>query len=187
MSGTTVPKKRNVGLENLEPAMARSAIEMLDIYPDIEVDQVLKDIFDRITKRVETQKPLEVLDRYDQVFEMEMEGWCYGITNYPGEVSSKLIHYIIREIADVFRAALEHNVIFDIIDLSTRISRAAKYLVDEREIAFSILANFPNPITLSEDAQFALGQVVDQVEKSYGGALVRLERKWANERKNMKL
>lgn len=127
---------------------------------------------------------VDVIDRYDEIFDVEVEGWCYGITNYPGEVFPGLIHRIIKELADTFRAAIEHNVIFDVLDVSLRISRAAKYLIDEREICFSILAQLPNPSTLeSEDAQFVLAQIIDQAEQAYGGAVDRLEKKWSLERK----
>lgn len=124
---------------------------------------------------------VDVIDRYDEVFEVEVDGWCYGITNYPGEVFPGLVHRIIQELADSFRAAIEHNVIFDILDVSLKFSRAAKYLVDEREICFSILAQLPNPKSLNEDAQFVLAQVIDQAEQAYGGAVERLEKKWALE------
>ena len=180
-----IPRRRKTGLEDIESSMARDAMDTVTIYTDVEVNQTVKDIQDRIQKNEGVQQKLGVIDNYDEVFELEMEGWCYGITNYPGEVSSKLVHHIIKSIADIFKLALEHHVIFDIIDLSTRISRAAKYLVDEREIAFSILANFPNPLYLTETAQYAMGKIIEQVEKAYGGALVRLERKWSVERKNM--
>ena len=126
---------------------------------------------------------LKVKDRYDEVFEIEIDGWCYGITNFPGEVSSGLVHRVIRELTDVFRAAVEHNYVFNLLNVADRISKAAKYLIDEREITFSILAQLPNPVTINEDQQFILAQIVDQAEQAYGGAIERLEKKWAWETK----
>ena len=49
---------------------------------------------------------LEVINRYDEVFQIEMDGWCFGITNYPGEVSAQVVHRIIRELASSFQAAM---------------------------------------------------------------------------------
>jgi hypothetical protein len=126
---------------------------------------------------------IKVKDRYDEVFEIEIDGWCYGITNFPGEVSSGLVHRVIRELTDVFRAAIEHNYVFNILNIADRISKAAKYLIDEREITFSILAQLPNPVTINEDQQFVLAQIIDQAEQAYGGAIERLEKKWAWETK----
>ena len=126
---------------------------------------------------------LTVKDRFDEIFEIEIDGWCYGVTNFPGEVSSGLIHRVIRELTDVFLASIEHNYVFNILAVAERISKAAKFLIDEREITFSILAQLPNPVLLTEDQQFILAQIVDQAEQAYGGAVERLERKWAWETK----
>lgn len=124
----------------------------------------------------------EPKDRYDEVFQVEVEGWCYGITNYPGEVFPGLVHRIIKELAPSFRAAVEHHVVFDLLDISLKFSRAAKYLVDEREICFSILGQMPHPSSLDPDAQYVMAQIIDQAEQAYGGALERLEKLWAIEK-----
>ena len=126
---------------------------------------------------------IKVKDRYDEVFEIEIDGWCYGVSNFPGEVSSGLVHRVIRELTDIFRAAIEHYYVFNLLSVSERISKAAKYLIDEREITFSILAQLPNPVTINEDQKFVLAQIIDQAEQAYGGAIERLEKKWAWEAK----
>jgi hypothetical protein len=128
---------------------------------------------------------MQVSDRYDEVFEIEIDGWCYGLTNFPGEVSSGLVHRVVNELTDVFLAAIEHNYVFNILSVAERVSKAAKYLIDEREITFSILAQLPNPTTLNEDQKFVLAQIVDQAEQAYGGALERLEKKWSWEMKKV--
>lgn len=125
---------------------------------------------------------MEIIDRFDEIFAIEIEGWCYGIQNYPGEIFSGLIHAMVKELRPSLQAAIEHNVLFDILAISKKFSRAAKYLVHEKEIAFSILAQLPNPSDLDEDRQFIMAQIIDQVEQAYGGALDRLQRKWSYER-----
>ena len=52
-------------------------------------------------------------------------------------------------------------------------------MVHEKEIAFSMLAQLPHPKDLSEDERFTLGQIIDAVEREHGGAISRLEKKWA--------
>ena len=126
-----------------------------------------------------------VKDRFNEVFDIEMDGWCYGIEKYPGEIFPGLVHAVIRELTPSFKAAFEHRYTFDVIGLSRKISKAAKYLVHEKEITFSILAQFPHPATLSEEGQFAMGNIIDRVEQEYGGALERLERKWNFEKKKL--
>jgi hypothetical protein len=120
----------------------------------------------------------KVKNRFDEIFEVEIDGWCYGITHYPGEIHGALVHRVIKELSAAFKEAIEHNYVFNILDLSTRLSRAAKYLVPEKEIAFSILYVIPSPVEFSEDGQFVIAQLVDQVEQAYGGALEKVQKKW---------
>ena len=120
---------------------------------------------------------------FEEIFKVEIDGWCYGIANYPGEVFPGLVHRVVKELAPSFKAAIDHGVVFDILDISLKLSRAAKYLVDEREICFSILAQLPNPASLNEEGQFTLAQIIDQAEQAHGGALERLEKKWKLEKK----
>ena len=120
----------------------------------------------------------EVKNRYDEVFKIEIEGWCFGIENYPGEITASILHRIIRELAISFEAAIQHNVVFDLLEISSQFSKAAKYLVHEREIAFSILGQLPNPSLLDEERQYVLGAILSPVEDAYGGALERFNKKW---------
>jgi hypothetical protein len=119
-----------------------------------------------------------VKNRYDEVFQIEIDGWCFGITNYPGEVSPQIVHRIIRELASGFQSAIEHNVVFDINDLAARFSKAARYLIHEKELAFAIIAQLPNPATLLEEQQCVLGLVIDKVEQVYPGALESFYKRW---------
>ena len=130
---------------------------------------------------------LEVRDKFDEIFSIEIDGWCYGILNYPGEIFPGLIHAVIRKLRGSFRAAVDHNLVFDLLLVSKKMSQSAKYLVHEKEIAFSILAQLPHPHELDEDGQFVLAQIVDQVEQEYGGAIERLQRKWLQDRDDRKV
>lgn len=119
-----------------------------------------------------------IKDRYDEVFEIEIDGWCFGLTNYPGEVSAPIVHRIIRELATSFTAAIEHNVVFNVLELAAKFSEAARYLIHEQEIALAIVAQLPNPATLLEEQQCVLGLVIDQVEQAYPGALESFYKRW---------
>ncbi|MCB0310108.1 MAG: hypothetical protein KDD42_02660 [Bdellovibrionales bacterium] len=125
----------------------------------------------------------QVKDGYDEIFAIEMDGWCYGIQNYPGEIFPGLIHAVVKEISPGFRMALQHHYAFNVMELSSKLSKAAKFLVHEKEIAFSIMAQLPNPSELNEDEQFILAQVIDPVEVAYGGVIERLQRKWNFEKR----
>jgi hypothetical protein len=119
-----------------------------------------------------------VINRYDEVFKIEMDGWCFGIANYPGEVSPSVLHRIIREFSASFQAAIEHNVAFNIIDIADQMSQSARRLIHPKEIALAMVAQLPNPAVLSEDQQCVLGQIIDTVDKSQPGALDSFYRRW---------
>lgn len=126
---------------------------------------------------------LPIKDRYDEVFEIEINGWLFGLANYPGEISPQVIHRIIRELATSFHLAIEHNVVFNLLQIANRFSEAARFLVHEQEIAMAIVAQLPNPATLEEDQQLVLGLVIDQVEQAYPGALASFYNRWKIGRK----
>jgi hypothetical protein len=130
---------------------------------------------------------LKAKNRFDEIFEIEVDGWCYGVQNFPGEIFPGLVHAVIKELRPSFKAAIEHDHVFNLIEISRKFSKAAKYLVHEKEIAFSILAQLPTPFELTEDGQFILAQLIDQVEQTHGGALERLRRKWEHEASKRKL
>jgi hypothetical protein len=119
-----------------------------------------------------------IKDRYDEVFEIEIDGWVFGLTNYPGEISPQIIHRIIRELATSFHLAVEHNVVFNPLQVAKKFSDASRSLVHEQEIAMAILAQLPNPAVLNEEGQCILGLVVDQVEQAYPGALDSFYDRW---------
>ncbi|NDC37103.1 MAG: hypothetical protein EBZ48_03515 [Proteobacteria bacterium] len=121
---------------------------------------------------------IPVRENYDAVFRAELSAYTSGLENYPGEVFPELVFRFVRELEESFVRAIEQHVAFDVIALSKQIARAGKYLVHEKDIAFCILSVLPPPTKFTEDAQFVLGQIVDQVEQTYGGALDRLAKKW---------
>lgn len=119
-----------------------------------------------------------VKDRYDEVFDIEIDGWVFGLTNYPGEVSPPVLHRIIRELGSSFLMAVEHNVVFNVLEVAAKFSDATKNLVHEQEIAMAIVAQLPNPALLLEEQQCVLGLVIDQVEQAYPGALTSFYNRW---------
>jgi hypothetical protein len=119
-----------------------------------------------------------VKDRYDEVFDIEIDGWVFGLTNYPGEVSPPVLHRIIRELASSFHMAVEHNVVFNVLEVAAKFSDATKNLVHEQEIAMAVVAQLPNPALLLEEQQCVLGLIIDQVEQAYPGALTSFYNRW---------
>lgn len=120
-----------------------------------------------------------IKNRYDEVFAIEMDGWCFGLANYPGEISAQVIHRIIRELSTSFQAAIEHHVVFNILELANKFSAAARHLVHDRELSFAILAQLPNPNMLQDDIQReVLEHIIDNVEQVYEGAREAFYKRW---------
>ena len=119
-----------------------------------------------------------VKDRYDEVLAIEIDGWCFGLANYPGEISPQVVHRIIRELATSFQAAIEHNVVINILEIAEKLVEAARFTMKPEEIASAIVAQLPNPATLMEEQQCVLGLVIDQVEQAYPGALTTFYERW---------
>ena len=111
-------------------------------------------------------------------FEIELDCWLYGVSNYPGEMHKGLIHSVLREMLILWQDAISSCYPFSITEVAHKFSKAAKYVIGEQEIAFCILALLPHPTQLSEEQQFTLGMIIDQVENSYGGAIERMEKRW---------
>ena len=120
----------------------------------------------------------KVKARYDEVFSTELEGWCYGLTNYPGEIFTGLVHRLVAELQPLFIDAIRNHLVFNLSETARKISKAAKYLVPEKEIAFSILAQIPDPRLFDEDCQYIIAMLMDQAEQSYGGVIDRMQRRW---------
>jgi hypothetical protein len=112
-------------------------------------------------------KALNADGQWDSV----VERWCFGLAQYPGEINTRLVHFAVREMRGDLQEAIEACCVIDVLDTALQLSRAAKYLVDEREIAYQILQTLPDPTALNEEQQFTLCQIVDQVENAYGDAI----------------
>jgi hypothetical protein len=123
--------------------------------------------------------------RYQEVFAVEIEGWCYGISQYPGEIFPALIFSIIKELAPSFHQAIVCGVEVDVLDIAMKLSRAAKYLVDEQEIGMRVFLLLPNLAELPVHSQNVLEKIIQKVDTTYPGAASLLEEKWAQSQKGI--
>lgn len=120
--------------------------------------------------------------RYDEIFEIEVDGWCYAIARFEGEISPSIVHRLLKEFAPSLQRSVECHYAFDPLAVARRISKSAKYLISEKEVLFCLLTHLPRPDGLNEEAQYVLAMIVDQAERVYAGVLPRLEKKWKGER-----
>lgn len=122
-------------------------------------------------------------DSYPQIFALEIESWCHGLSQFKHELTPALVHRVIEELSPIFRSAIEHSYVFDLQDTVTKIHESIDGIVDLLELSMSILCCCPPPYSLDEENQFTLAQIMDQAEKSYGGVLESFERRWRKERR----
>ncbi len=120
---------------------------------------------------------------YEEVFNVEIDGWCYGIENYPGEIYPNLVHLVVREMKPLFIGALERGVVFDLVDISIKVSKSAKNLVHDQEILFSILVQLPVPSALPEEAQYTFAQILDKADQKHEGLISKMEARWESLKK----
>ena len=114
-----------------------------------------------------------------EIFWIVIDGWAYGIKQYPGEIYPELVYGVVKEIGNDIKLAIKYNVVVDVLLIAEKFNASAKYLVPEKELAFNILAQFPSPAELkTEDQLYTLAQSIDGVEKMFPGAIARLEKKW---------
>jgi hypothetical protein len=119
---------------------------------------------------------------YERVFPLELQSWYQAVTDFGGEVNEDFVYDVLELLYPSFKKALSLGMVFDVLEISLKLTKAAKYLVDERLIAFKILNSLPHPSKLSEDEQYALAQIIEIAEKQYKGTLAYMERKWQQEK-----
>lgn len=121
-------------------------------------------------------------NKFEEAFEVDISGWCYGLKHYPGEMHGALVHGIIREMSPIFYESICNNYAFDLVKVAQRICQACKYLIAEVEVVYSILAKIPSPRYFkNEDQMFTIATILDGVEKKYPGVITRMESRWAHQ------
>ena len=121
---------------------------------------------------------IPVRDQYDVVFKHEIDSYAEGLEHYPGEIFPELVFRVVRDLEESFVAAINHNYAFDILAVGRQLARSAKFLVHEKDLIFCILSVLPPPSSFNEEGQYILGQIIDVVERTHGGAMERLNKKW---------
>lgn len=115
---------------------------------------------------------------YKEILKIELEGWCYGIANYPGEMHSNLIHRIIEELRPTFYRAMNEKVEIDFLKLASKLAQASKYCVDEKELVVSMLGHLPNPSNLDDESAEYVRSAIDKVKKTFPDIEEILRLKW---------
>lgn len=127
------------------------------------------------------------LGTYTQdIFDLEIQAWCYGLKNFPGEIYTDLVAAVLDEVAPCFREALKSNLKINVVDIAEQFVEASHYIVDHYTITKLICQKFPNPNELSEDMDelYAIANILDEIEGQYVGFHTVMENFWSNPSKD---
>lgn len=117
---------------------------------------------------------------YDKsTFDIEIESWCYGLRNYPGEIYTELISALFDEIAPCFHEMIKANQPFNVLEVAEKFVEASHYIIDHYTITKLICQKFPNPNNINDmDMLYTIAQILDTIEKQYVGFQEVMERYW---------
>lgn len=122
---------------------------------------------------------------FEEIFEIELKCWCFGISNSNEKLDQKLLHRILKEFSNIFRESIENLYEFDLIQTSKRLIVAGNCDIPEREVVFHILSYLPTPCELTKEQNEVLNNIVTKVENIYGGAFERLAKKWNSSKRKL--
>lgn len=116
------------------------------------------------------------------IFDLEIQAWCYGLKNYPGEIYTDLVAAVLDEVAPCFKEALKSKLQISVIDIADKFVEASHYIVDHYTITKLICQKFPNPNDLADDMDelYLIANILDEIEGRYVGFHTVMENYWAN-------
>ncbi len=114
---------------------------------------------------------------FKREFDLEIESWCYGLTRLSETPLPKVVFCVVRELRPMLARALASGYVFNIQSVADRIAIAARGSVEQKAIAFALLAILPEPGTLPLEQKRLFATIVAQVEASHGGAVDRVRQR----------
>ncbi|MGI6680780.1 MAG: hypothetical protein ACOX3T_04775 [Bdellovibrionota bacterium] len=125
------------------------------------------------------------LGTYTQdIFDLEIQAWCYGLKNYPGEIYTDLVLAVIDEVTPCFIEALKSNLQFSVVDIANKFVEASHYVVDHYTITKLICQKLPNPNELTDNANdmdelYLIANILSEIEEHYVGFHAVMEDYWS--------
>ena len=118
---------------------------------------------------------------FEEVFEIELKCWCYGLERVDEAVDASVLHKVIKEFSPVLKEAVQREYEFSIVDVAMRFVTAAKCKNLLREIVYYIASHLPAPFELSETEKQTLQRIIITAERKYQGINKRYETKWSTQ------
>ena len=118
----------------------------------------------------------------ENVFRLDIDSWCYGLSRFSGNLTPKLIHALIREMSGSFLYAVENLYAFSVVRVAQRLHEVSENIVNEKELAFHIIACLPNPSILSPERFAVFEEIIEQVNRVYPDVVQKFQSRLANSR-----
>ena len=117
---------------------------------------------------------------FEEVFEIELKCWCYGLERVDEVVDASVLHKVIKEFSPVLKEAIQNKYEFSIVDVATRFVTAAKCKQLLREIVYYLSSHLPAPFELKEEEKEILNKIISTAELKYQGINKRYSQKWSD-------
>ncbi len=119
---------------------------------------------------------------YSEMFDLEVEAWCFALRTYVGEPTPGLVDRLIGAFEGSLHKAVEAGYVFDIGQIAVQLSESTKFRVSRDDILMALAAYLPHPTLLNNESQMCLAQIVDSLEQLSPGMHNKLEVYWSNNR-----
>jgi|GEM_PF-6333182 len=113
---------------------------------------------------------------------LTVDRWCFGVQNYPGEIYPKLIFKVIKQLAPAIKAAVEGNLVINLVALGQHLAQAGKYVVSEQEIILALAGALPCPTAIDPSHHETLANTLGVIEQVLPGSLSQVKDHWELER-----
>lgn len=97
-----------------------------------------------------------------------VDDWCGALSGFPAEVSLDLVYFVSGACSDAYIEASTKGITGSVIEDSRRLSKAAKYLVHEKDIAYMIAARLAAQEDPSPASAAPTAAMIKQVRDLYG-------------------
>lgn len=97
-----------------------------------------------------------------------IDDWIAALAAFPAEVSLDLVNFVSSACSDAYLEASSKGIVGSVIEDSKRLSKAAKYLVHEKDIALMIAARLATPGDSAPASVGTRAAMIRQVRDAYG-------------------
>ena len=121
-------------------------------------------------------------DDPENIFRLDIDSWCYGLSRFSGNITPKLIHALIREMSGTFLYAIKNQYAFSVVSVAKCLHEASEGAANLKELALHIIACLPNPSILDEKQLTVFEEIIAQANRIYPDVVHKFESRLAKSR-----